>query len=340
VRYNPEKRRLEQYFEKMGFYLLVDDPQHEVHLMAYGIYTCQAECARTGVNDSAIVSWNKGVEVLNPLSLERMGGYSVFGNPLTNPYMAPDGNLEQVLEKVVVYVPADNPTTLRLRSLAAPLNLMYSDPGPQRFSLKDGMVFYSENGDLGYHIPIVFDQFIATHGGIEISGKPLTDPFPVTVNGGTIARQCFENYCLEYYPNAEPGHQLMLASLGPEFLTAQHHENQEVFKFTRQSVHLAVSELKPQITDQEPQEIQIVLQTSKGQAPIADIDSFVLLALPDGNKISYDLPATDQNGIAQVTLPPLAHQPNGAIIPYIVCLNVPGDEQICANESFLIWNVR
>jgi hypothetical protein len=340
VRYNAEKGRLEQYFEKMGFYTLFDDPQHAVHLLAYGSNLCREDCSGTPFQGTGIVGWYKGVEVLNPSSLARLGNYSVFGSPLTSPYIASDDSQEQVLEKVVVYVPKDNPTTLRFRPMAMVLNLPYSDPGPQRYGQKENMAFYMVKGSLGYHIPVVFDRFIATHGGMEISGKPLSDPYGVQVNGVNIARQCFENYCLEFNPNAADDQHVTLSSLGKLYLQTQKQEVQQVFQFNRNMVELVAAEQKPQISNQEAQIIQIMLRTRQSKQPIADIESFVTLGLPDGKKISYNLPPSDISGLAQVSIQPLKDVANGTIIPYIVCLNVPGDEQICANESFLIWNIR
>ena len=339
IRYNPQNHRLEQYFEKMGFYTLVDDPQPTIHLLAYGIYACGEQCAYGTGAPGGFIGWSKGVEVLNPRSLARLGDYTLFGDPLTSPYIAPDGNLEQVLEKVVVYVPKENPATIRFRTLSVLLNLPYSKPGPQRYGAKENMVFYPVAGDLGYHVPVSFDQFIALHGGKEISGKPLVDPFPVDVNGMSIARQCFENYCLDYYPNAAPGQEVKLVSLGQEFIDKQG-VDQDVFTFSREMVDLVAAEEKPQISNAESQVIQVALRTMKGRLPISDIESFVMLGLPDGEKISYDLPPTDQDGLAKVTIPPLSIAENGVIIPYIVCLNVPAAEQICTNESFLVWNTN
>ena len=134
-------------------------PNIRVHLLAYGSYVCREECSTTPCPDTSIIGWNKGIEVINPASLARLGNYTLFGSPLTNPYIAADGSLEQVLEKVVVYVPKDNPTTLRLRPLALALNLPYSEPGPQRYGTKENMVFYVVKGSLGYHVPVVFRPF-------------------------------------------------------------------------------------------------------------------------------------------------------------------------------------
>ncbi len=340
VRYNKESNRIEQYFEKMGFYILLNDPQPTVHLLAYGIYTCGDQCGHVAASVRGIIGWNKGVAVLNPGSLARLGDYTLFGSPLTQPYIGSDGNLEQVLEKVVVYVPKDNPATIRFRTISVLLNLPYSDPTPQRFGLKDNMVFYAVNGNLGYHVPVLFDQFLATHGGSEIAGKPLSDPYMVEVDDQSIARQCFEKYCIDYYPNSDPAQQVRLVSLGQAYIDKLKRVDQEIFTFNRKNVELTISEDKPQISSQESQVVQIALRTRKGHAPISDIESFVMLGLPDGKKLTYNLPLTDKNGLAQVTIPPLSIPQNGIIIPYIVCLNVPAQEQICANESFLIWNSR
>ena len=339
VRYNPGQNRLEQYFEKMGFFMASDDPQHLVHLLAYGVYVCREECGQLTMG-SAIIGWDKGIEVLNPISLDRLGGYIHFGIPLSTPYIGTDGNLEQILEKVVIYVPADNPATVRLRPLAVVLNLPLSDPGAQRFGQKENMVFYVVKGNLGYHVPILFDKFIAIHGGTEISGPPVGDPYQIVVGGQTLARQCFQNYCLDYNPSAAPEQHIQLAALGQQYLTTQKREAMQVFHFNLKSVELTAAEQKPQISNQESQTIQALLRTRPGRQPIADIESFVTLGLPDSTKLSYDFPPTDASGLTQVTIPPLLKTTNGTIIPYIVCLNVPGDEQICSFESFLIWNLQ
>jgi hypothetical protein len=340
VHFNGEKGRLEQYFEKMGFYTLINDPQHAVRLLAYGSYTCGAQCSPSTAGSSGIIGWDKGIPVLNPASLARLGDYTLFGSPLSNPYIASDGNLEQVLERVVVYVPSDNPTTLRLRSMALVLNLPYSEPGPQRYGQKENMFFYFVKGDLGYHVPIVFDHFIASHGGKEISGKPLADPFEINLNGQKVARQCFENYCLDYTTSAPEAQKVALAPLGSQYIQAQKRGALEVFRFNTKMVELMTAEQKPQISSKDSQVIQIALRTRLGKQPIAEIESFVILGLPDGQKATYNLPPTDASGLAQLAIPPLSKAPNGSIIPYIVCLYAPGDEQICANESFLIWNTQ
>ena len=337
ARYNKDKRRIEQYFEKMGFYLQIDDPHATVRLMAYGRYVCGISCSLQGDPGSAIIGYDTGIEVLGASSLQRLGGFDVFGSPLSQPYTASDGNQEQVLNNVLVYTPKDNPSTLRLRPLAKMLRIRLEQPGPQLYGIDQNMIFYQVQGELGYHVPVVFDAFIAAHGGREISGNPTSDPFYTLVDGEKVPRQCFENYCLDY--NTKAAVPVTLAALGSQYLTKVKPENW-VFEFSPASTRLIVSEMKPQVSSTEEQTIQVKVLQQRGLVPISDIESILVVGLPDGKKSSYNVPPTDQTGTASVTLPPVEKAANGTVIPFAVCLNIPAATQICQSGSYLIWNVR
>ena len=162
----------------MGFYTLIDDPQHTVHLLAYG--SDHLSGTVLALRPTPAAQSSAGIKAL------------MYSIPPAWPAWAITPCLD--LRSPIPILPATAtwnrswkvqwstfrptiPTTLRLRSLALVLNLPYSEPGPQRYGQKDNMLFYIAKGDLGYHIPVVFDRFIASHGGMEISGKPLVDPF-------------------------------------------------------------------------------------------------------------------------------------------------------------------
>jgi len=340
AQYNPEKRRLEQYFERMGFYTLIDDPQKKVHLLAYGSYACREDCVPNLPNDS-MIGWNKSIPLLLPKVIDRVGGYSLFGDPISIPYLDKKDRTLQILDKIVVYTTADNPQVLQMLPLAVELNMPLSAPGPQGFGSKNNMVFYVIHDNVGYHVPIMFDQFIAKHGGTEISGQPLSDPYELNINNQRVARQCFKNLCLDYALNGNEEQHVSLVSLGQMFLETQKLSNPlEPFEFNRATVALNISVKKAQLTNQESQIIQIALLTRKSRLPIANVYAFVMIELPNGKKISYNLPLTNKDGLTQVILQPLSDVVNGMIIPYVVCLNVPAEEVICANESFLVWNNR
>jgi hypothetical protein len=341
VRFNTEKRRIEQYFENMGFYQLIDDSRGIVHLMAYGSFVCREFCAYQPYTGSAIIGWDKGVEVPGATSLARLGGFDIFGSPISKPYISPiDGTIEQVLENVVIYIPKDNPTTIHLRPLSLILQMQQEAPGPQIYGLDQGMVFYPVQGALGFHVPVVFDRFIIDHGSTEISGKPIMDPFSVDVNGVKIARQCFENYCLDYDSTAAESKRIHMVGLGSQYLKQKVNEENWVFQFSPKTTVLKISKLKPQISAKEEQVIQVNVYQVNGHLPMSDIDAVLLVGLPDGSKVTYNVPPTNLEGTITVTIPAITNAVNGTVVPYIVCLNVPSDTQICQSDSYLIWNDR
>jgi hypothetical protein len=90
-------------------------------------------------------------------------------------------------------------------------------PSQKKYDRRDNVIFYPVQNELGFHVPIVFDEFIARHGGTETSGKPISETEVVEMNGEKIARQCFENYCLDYYPAFPTGAQVRMVQLGYQY---------------------------------------------------------------------------------------------------------------------------
>ena len=94
------------------------------------------------------------------------------------------------------------------------LGMITVPPGEEKYGLEDNVRFYytdTEN-DLGYHVPILFDQFIAQHGGDEISGDPIADL--MRYREDDTNRQCYQNYCLEYHQEAPDSLKIRLTPLG------------------------------------------------------------------------------------------------------------------------------
>jgi len=339
-RYNSDERRYEQYFENMGFYQRIDDPRGTVHLMAYGSYFCKSYCAFTTSHDGIVVGYNTGIEFPGVVSINRLGGIAVFGSPITKPFQAKDGATEQVLDNVAYYIPADDPSTIRLRPLALLLHIRQEAPGPQKYGRDQGMAFYPVQGALGYHVPIVFDAFIAAHGGIALAGNPTSDPFYAEVNGAKLARQCFENYCLEYDPSAPADQRVRMVPLGSQYRAQDVSDTQWAFHFSPDTTRLTVSKLHPEVTSKEEQQIQVLVTQVTDTLPIQDIDAILVVSLPDGTKVSYNVPPTGPDGKSTVTIPPVSNAANSTIVPLVVCLNVPADTPICQREAYLIWNAR
>ncbi len=338
VLYNKEKRRIEQRFENMGFYQLVDDPRAVVHLLAYGIYACNGFCTYPP-NSNDVDSSFLPVKILNLALFYRLGGFTVFGQPLSDIYTAADGSQEQLFENALLYVPKDDLNTLSLRPLAKMLGTRLEAPIPQGSRQTPGTVFYQVGDHVGYEVPVQFDEFIAAHGSKEISGEPTSSAFRVNENGVVMAGQCFTNFCLVYNPQAAAASKVSLMSLGREYLK-QINPDVQAFEFSPQTTRLILSEKEPQVTANEEQTILVKVVQAKDLKPISEVSSILVVGLPDGSKPSFSLPPTDLKGNSSYTLPPVKNAGNGTLIPYVVCLNVPSTSIICQAQTYLIWNIK
>lgn len=339
-RFNPNKNRIEQYFENVGFYRNLDDPQGQAYLLSYGVYACSSDC-RFSPPASAIVIRNV-VEMEQPFlpRLVRLGGIKVFGLPLTHAYLTADGFREQVYENVVLYAPPENPNAVRLRPAAVLVGMPAGQPMPRRYSEADGVVFYPVEGENGFHVPLVFDQFIASHGGMEISGIPLSEPYQIDKN---LYRQCFENYCLDYDNRPGAAERVRMAALGREYLkiSGAAPSQPAPFEITAETVRLVISAAKPRLTAEESQQFEMWLLREYDQQPISSVEATLTLTLPDGRQALYLLPPTDAQGRSLLRIAPLQPAlPNGSVVAYRVCLNIPAEQPICKADSYLIWNYR
>jgi len=296
ARLNYSQQRIEQFFENVGFYRKFSDPPGQVHLLAYGAYSCEANCNYSPSIDAVVINTSKQVEDQPFLAgLGKIGAATIFGSPLTQPYIASDGNEEQVYENAVLYAPPGNITQIRLRPLSILLHQNQTPPGPKVYGSQDGVVFYPTSGELGYHVPMDFDQFISAHGGMEISGKPIAEVFEYSSG---VYRQCFENYCLDYSPSAGQESKVTLAPLGRDYLDqlASQSTTQEFFTFSPDTVSLQATEQFKKLAPDDPQTIEIlVLRKSDGQ-PLANLEADLDVTLPDGSHYTAAFPATQSDG--------------------------------------------
>jgi hypothetical protein len=329
-RYNNDQRRVEQYFENLGFYHRLDDTPGTVYPLEYGAYTCKTECQIDAGNFIPIASVSS--PFWSPLQI--LGGFEVFGMPMSEPYIAADGFLEQVFENVVVYAPVGEPEEMLFRPLPFLVGIPAIQPGTRRYGVEDNVIFYAIDGELGYHVPIIFDEFIAHHGGMELSGMPIGDPsyYP----GVETPRQCFQNYCLDYIANAEDQAHTRLAHLGVLYLNKIRPQD-SLCSLTGADVSFVMNEAFPQISARESQIFQVVVFMVTNQQPVSNIEARLTLSAPDGTLYTYQFPPTGPDGIAELTIPPLENIQNGNLMVYQICLNIPQPPP-CATDSYLIWN--
>jgi hypothetical protein len=339
VNYNYEQQRVEQYFSNLGFYHRFDDPHGAVYLLPYGAYACNSECTYKVAEADRIDPQVANIDTPFGTSLERMGGSQTFGRPLTHPYETEGGNLEQVYENAVVYAPANDLSDIHLKPLPKLLGMVTTNPGVKVYGADQNMVFYATSGELGYHVPVIFDQFISLHGGLEISGNPITDPYSDPESG--IPRQCFENYCLDYHGEAEAEYKIRMAPLGTRYLSEIQGENEEVmtrYVYSNETVLMQVTEGEAQVGSNEEQLISITILQKEDQSPITNVDTKLTLTIPDGEQESYLSSATGADGKTTVNIPAHPKLKTGDLVSYKVCLNVPSDNPICVYDSYLIWN--
>ncbi len=339
VRTNASERRIEQYFENMAFYRRYDDPSGEVHLLPYGAYDCGVECRYHST--TAFIPQQIDVEQPFLQLMMRLGGPDVFGQVLSEPFVTDDGMLVQVYENAVPCAPQDQPQAFRLCPVAKWLNMPETAPGPKIFTEQNGVYFYPTQGDQGYHVPIVFDKFIATHGSKEISGQPIAEVMPVD----QIYRQCFENYCLDYNTSQPEDQRVSMAPLGSMYLkkvrpevSTPTVESSAPLIYSIDTVEMRISEANPTLANGQAQRFELLVLSRSDQRPLANVEASLDIVLPDGSLVSAHFPPSGTDGRSTVEVASLPPIPNGSIVPYLVCLNVPSTKAICAAENFLIWN--
>ena len=340
ARFNPNRNRIEQYFENLGFYRDIDAPYGDVRLLAYGVYGCGSDCTYTAPEITVAAPSPAAVEQPFLAQLVRLGGLTVFGVPLTAPYTTSNGSLEQVYENVVLLAPGGDTGDMRLLNTAKLLGLARDDPAPRPAEDDSQGVFYPSKNNLGFVVPLEFDHFIASHGGSEISGTPIEAA--VTLADGSL-RQCFENYCLTYDSRRSARDRVRLEPLGREYMLAYEIQPYETapFMITPELVQVVVHAGSPRIAADQPQTFEMLVKYTDTQKPVSNVRATLTLTLPGGQQALYSLPPTDAQGRTSLTITPLQPAPeNGRVISFQACLEGSNSEPVCAAQTYLIWNYQ
>ncbi len=367
TRVNYEQRRIEQYFENIGFYRRFDDPAGDVRLLSYGSYACADRCPFAPVEGSAILQPNAAVmdqPFTNVLVVSH--NLDTVGQPITGPQQAADGGMEQVYVSVAVYAPDGSAASARLRPLPALLGMTTTLPGPQVYNEQNGVTFYPVDGALGYHVPLVFNDFILNHGGYAFSGRPVAEVMEFQPR---LYRQCFEYVCMDFDPSKPEGQKVNLAPLGREYLVringpvsstelpqdqpqelAQATATPEIQQPATQPtqlpaqpngrIELRVSESRPQLAASDQQTINLLAFQAADGSPAVGVGASLCVMLPDGSEYRTDFPPTNEQGQAVVLVPAMPALENGTVLTYEVCLKITGQENTCVREGYLIWNLR
>ncbi|HJS28819.1 MAG TPA: hypothetical protein VJ768_04325 [Anaerolineales bacterium] len=332
-RYNPEKARLEQYFANLGFYIPDSDPDRRVHLMDYGGFKCDRYC-RYRSHPSAIPSLIGVVPEPFASSISRLGS-GLTGRALTGASTAPDGQVEVIFDNLVLTTDPSGSGRVGARPIVEALNIQ---PHPLVPRIDDRrMDFYPITADLGHNIPVIFTDYLAQHGSLEISGPPITEVYLYDQNQ-KIYRQCFTNLCLDYYHAPTPEEAFIRpAPLGlvykNKFYSLPSGGSPDS-QNSPNSLNLKVWEDFPLLAPDQPQ--RILAGVFAGEAPLPGVAPDLTVSYPDGSEKVYFFPATGGDGITALQLPPVTAR-NGTLIPYEVCLQNVDSSRFCVGDEFLIW---
>jgi hypothetical protein len=322
--------RVLQYFENVGFYKYLTGPDESVHLLAYGGFYCRSFCSYL-TNQANSPQIEDPVE--EPFLTEVMKlGLDLTGRPVTPVYLTPEGGFEQVYENVVIYASADDLHSFILKPLPALTG--YPPTTLVQEQKTEGLVFIPIGQNLGHNVASIFEDYVSNHGGEIYSGLPTTEIFPI----GSLYRQCFTNYCLDYDPSASEETRIHPTPLGKVYIQFYNTDlaSSGVFVLSEDTVEMTIWQQNATVTDQEQQVIGINIMKRVDQTPLYGLTAEVTIHLPDGSQRVYKTPETDSQGKAEVTLDPI-HAVNGTIIPFQVCLNNPFGLSICKDDSFVIW---
>ena len=210
-------------------------------------------------------------------------------------------------------------------------------PGAKVYSNQDGMVFYTVEGVLGYHVPILFDDFINAHGGMRISGKPIAE---VSESMPGVYRQCFAELLPGIHPRQSPRAADPACSARQPLprQNARHQRAAGLFRhLTRYGCHARERGNQASFPPGKPSASVLCSCARVTLKPIPGLESVLQISLPDGSVYESTLPATSAEGTSSILIPALTGIPNGSILPYQVCLSGSISEPVCAGGSYIFW---
>jgi hypothetical protein len=327
VRFNQEKRRYEQFFENLGFYQLEGEPPDSVHLLAYGAWKCGSPCS---VNPPANALISQEPVIKPPFSdgVRKLGA-DFTGAPLSEAYKAVDGKLEQIFENVVLMYDTGDSSGVRLRPIEGMFGV--SPDALEADNHDPAFTFHPVQGDKGYNIPNFLMNYINQHGGLDVTGPPISTYSQLS---DQVHHQCFLNLCL----NVNQDHTVQPAPLGytyrDQFRKAASQSTLAASNGDKE-VTLQVWNSYPMVSSTQEQEIGISIQ--ENNAPLVNLEPVLVLTLPDGTQQPYKMPPTNQDGQSHFRVGPVS-APNGTLIPYQVCISIRSNERYCYKDSYLIWN--
>jgi hypothetical protein len=193
----------------------------------------------------------------------------------------------------------------------------------------------------GFHVHTLIYEYIQSHGGLEISGKPID----MMETSGTILRQCFTNMCIVIDPNTDY-EQVFPDALGYRYQRVFHRQGVSFNKSNDTEIstensflilpdgEIRVWEKYPSLSQDQVQVIYIEKRIKEGQTS-QEMGGSLILQPPGQVEIvkKFTLPS---EGLIELSLPAIVVE-NGTLIPYKVCVFSSGQTD-CLESEFVIWN--
>lgn len=198
-----------QYFENAGMYRAESSSPSDARLMALGL-TARPPADSFGLDPESLVLRGRVRQRPFGAYLQAFGGEAIVGQPLTEPYTAADGALEQVYERVVVFSPDGSSRGAGLRPLGAGMG---PPDEPATRAVEPGSLFFK---DTGHNVRWAFADFYRQRDGRQLLGLPLEE----ALLRDDALSQRFEKGMLVYHFDLPLHLAVQLAPLGRAHLEA------------------------------------------------------------------------------------------------------------------------
>jgi len=334
--FNPSLKQWEQFFVYGALYYEENASPQNARLMKLG----QLEAEHTGIGTVNITPTPPDGTTNKPIAEPFIHALMVanlsldIGQPLTAPYITPNDQWEQIYEGAVISATLDYPNQVQLHraALAAgmPTTPLWDLPASYDTNLSTFIIVDAVNSR-GQFVPLIFHNYILSHGGYEWSGLPISSY--LTLASGPGIRQCFESYCLEYHEAT--GQVLMAHDLGVNYNINVPYAPPPVSSVA-QAGELVLLSLSETISVGQIH-IQVKAINLKTALPVSGLVGEVDVSQIDGSIIRYTLPMTDSTGTALLTLAIPAGYGNGEIVNYQVCVNLPESAPLCQPDIYMVW---
>lgn len=265
------------------------------------------------------------------------GGADIFGFPITDGFNDPStGVLVQYTENArLEWLPAggDQPSRVVLVPLGRILGGL--EPATAQEGSGDPNCLYFER--TGHETCHAFLDFFQQHGGEDLFGAPISG---FQIENDRVV-QYFERFRLDWYPEAEPAHDIRVAPLGrAHFDQAGYDQALLAAVGQTEGPSNPITELRPSASLGNPvvpsdgsQEIFLVVR-NQDLVPVQGAAALLIAHYPDRDRI-FIMPLTDTQGLSKFTLP-VGEHPRGTTITLEIWALYRGFEA-SARDAFTIW---